>query len=50
MFFFVEAQTSVRTSQVISTGDDAIAIKSGLNKAGTTFGMPSAADAKSLGD
>eukprot|EP00434_Breviolum_minutum_P031677 symbB.v1.2.028012.t1/scaffold2922.1/size67172/2 len=26
---------------VISTGDDAIAIKSGLNKAGTTFGMPS---------
>ena len=46
----VSSSLNFRTSQVISTGDDAIAIKSGLNKAGTTFGMPSAADAKSLGD
>jgi hypothetical protein len=27
--------------EVISTGDDAIAIKSGLNQAGINFGMPS---------
>ena len=28
-------------NEVISTGDDAIAIKSGLNEAGLRFGMPS---------
>ena len=35
-------------SQVVSTGDDAIAIKSGMNEAGMAFGMPSNLSLKSV--